>query len=110
MQSKFISTTTEILTLACLAQGAASVYEITKFIAENAIEGTAASHNQVYTALYYLCNKNYVKDEEITTDNGLRRTRYTLLSKGKEYYKTFLEDYNRHIQSVSKVLNSIKSK
>ncbi len=108
MQSRFVSVTTELLALACLMQGPTNAYGVMKTIEKHAIKGTEISQCQAFSALYYLCQKNYVKQDRIKTDRG-ERDIYTILPEGEAYYKTFLEDYNRHIQSVSKVLNSIKS-
>lgn len=108
MQSKFVSVTTELLALACLMQGPTNAYGVMKTIEEHAIKGTEISQNQAFTALYYLCKKNYVKQETINLDGGSTRDVYSLLPEGVAYYKSFLEDYNRHVESVNQVLSVLK--
>ena len=107
MQSKFISVTTELLALACLMQGPTNAYGVMKTIEEHAIKGTEISHNQAFTALFFLCQKNYAKQDRIKTDCG-ERDIYTILPEGEAYYKSFLEDYNKHIKSVNQVLSVLK--
>ncbi len=104
MQEKFVSVTTELLVLACLMQGPTNAYGVMKTIEEHAIKGTEISHNQAFTALYYLCQKNYVKQDRIKTESG-ERDIYTILPEGEAYYKSFLEDYNKHVESVNQVLS-----
>lgn len=107
MQAKFVSVTTDLLALAYLSQQNASAYEISKFIEEHSTEETAISQNSVYTSLYKLSQNGYVQSETITTETGTQREIYSILSKGKIYYESLLNDYMKHIQSVNQILSVI---
>ena len=107
MQAKFISVTTDLLTLAYLSQQAGSAYEIYKFIEEHSTEGTAVSQNTVFTSLYKLSQNGYVKSETVTTEIGRQREIYSILPEGKTYYESFLNEYLKHIEFVNQVLSVI---
>lgn len=107
MQAKFIAVTTDLLALAYLSQQSGSSYEITKFIEEHSAEETALSQSTVFTSLYKLNQNGYVQSETVTTETGRQREIYSILPEGEAYYKSFLNDYNRHIKSVNQVLKSI---
>ena len=105
MQTKFIAVTTDLLALAYLSQKSGSSYDISKFIEEHSAEETALSQSTVFTSLYKLNQNGYVQSETVTTETGRQREIYSILPEGEAYYKSFLNDYNRHIKSVNQVLS-----
>ena len=70
-------------------------------------EETALSQSTVFSSLYKLNQNGYVQSETVTTETGRQREIYSILPEGEAYYKSFLNDYNRHIKSVNQVLKSI---
>lgn len=106
MQEKLFTVTTELMVLACLCVEPSCSYEIAKFIEQHS-QQAAVSQNAVFTALFTLCEKGYVKSEKNITENGRTREIYSILPEGKKYYESFLAEYQNHISGVNSVLSSV---
>lgn len=106
MYNKFRNATVELMTLACLIQKPSNSYEISKLINAHTLFESTISQNEVFTILCYLCDIRYIECNRAFLNNSIK-SEYVILSKGKEYYKRLLEDYNKRVLSVNNFLTCV---
>ena len=94
-QNYFFSGITDILILAILCEHDSYVYEIVKFIKENAVT-------------YKLVNEG--KISEYSKLVGKKRTRiyYHIEDEGRAYYENLLESFHNAYSGVESILNILK--
>lgn len=105
MYNKFRNATVELMTLACLIQKPSNPYEISKFINVHTFFESTIGQNEVFTILCYLCDRRYIECNRALLNS--MKSEYVILSKGKEYYKRLLEDYNKRVLSVNNFLTCV---
>lgn len=96
--------TIELLVLSLLDKEDMYGYQICQTITEKSDRQFVVLEGSLYTILYRLGQKGYISDRKVLV--GARRTRvyYHLEPSGKEYYQSFLKEYDNVLEGVRKVL------
>ena len=98
--------TLEMLVLRCLSAGAMHGYGIAQHLRAQSDEVLQVGESSLYPALQRLLLNDWVKAEWGTSQNNRRARYYTLTAAGKKRLAVEVEEFDRMIVAIHKVLRA----
>ena len=99
--------TVELIVLSVLSQKDMYGYELVKTISEKSNKNFELPLGTLYPVLYRFVENGLISDRDEVVNKRLRKY-YHLEEKGKEYYKTLLEEYKRVSLGVNLILQAVE--